>query len=216
MTIAYPVALHLEQRPVLIVGGGGVGARKAQGLLDAGALVTAVSRAFSPQWDALPAERLIAPYAPAHIQLHPFHLVFAATDSADVNARVQADAAARAIPCCRCDDATSSDFSGMATARVGGITLAVSTSSGSPLVAAQLRDHLASQIEPAWALLAERLPLWRQRVRAQSAGVARRDLLRRLASVEMLTAIRTAGLPAGERLLDHWLSSGGRDPADVQ
>ena len=39
----YPTALRLLGRPVLVVGGGPVAARRAKGLLDAGARVTVVA-----------------------------------------------------------------------------------------------------------------------------------------------------------------------------
>lgn len=39
----YPTALRLLGRPVLVVGGGPVAARRAKGLLDAGAKVTVVA-----------------------------------------------------------------------------------------------------------------------------------------------------------------------------
>ena len=44
----YPTALRLLGRPVLVVGGGPVAARRAKGLLDAGARVTVVAPDASP------------------------------------------------------------------------------------------------------------------------------------------------------------------------
>jgi siroheme synthase-like protein len=186
--------LHLEHRHVLIVGAGAVALRKATGLLESAARLTLVSTAFAPEFLALPIERITAPYTPDHLALHPFTLVFAATGDPAVNARIRADAAARDMLCCRCDAAADSDFAGAATARVGGITIAVSTASGSPTIAAQVRDRLAAAIDPGWPILAELLPAWRARAQQEIPNAAaRHHLLRQLASDEMLTLARTHG-----------------------
>ncbi|HVX83542.1 MAG TPA: bifunctional precorrin-2 dehydrogenase/sirohydrochlorin ferrochelatase [Phycisphaerae bacterium] len=197
MTPPYPIMLHLDRRDVLLVGAGDVGLRKAAGLLEAGARVTAVSTAFSPEFLALPLERITEPYAPHHLALHPFTLVFAATSDPAVNARIRDDAAACNLLCCRCDAAADSDFAGAATARVGGITIAVSTASGSPTIAAQVRDRLAAALDPAWPLLAQLLPAWRARAQQEITDpAARLRLLRHLASDEMLALARSHGAPA--------------------
>lgn len=201
--------MHLEGRHVLVVGGGEVGLRKTEGLVEAGALVTVASVGFAEGFGTLAVERVVGAYESAVMERRRFVLVFAATNVMDVNARVAADAAARGILCCRCDGhgggGGGSDFSGMATARVGGITVGVSTASGSPAVAAAVRDRVAGAVDPAWGQLAEFMAGWRARARAEVAdGAARRALLQRLGTPEMVEAVRRG---EGEALFERWLAA---------
>ena len=102
MPHAYPLMLDVTGRLVVIVGGGPVAVRKVKGLLDAGA--TRV-RVVAPECHAsMPAgvERVVAAYDAPH--LDGASLVFASTDSADVNDRVARDAAERGIWVNRSDD----------------------------------------------------------------------------------------------------------------
>src|SRR5688500_6322724 len=83
---AYPLMLDVTHGLGGIVGGGAVAARKARGLLDAGASRV---RCVAPEIDAqlpAPVERVTERYEPRH--LDGAGLVFAATDSAEVNAAV--------------------------------------------------------------------------------------------------------------------------------
>ena len=49
----YPLLVQLDDRPCVVVGGGAVGERKVQGLLDAGARVTVVSPSLTASLAAL-------------------------------------------------------------------------------------------------------------------------------------------------------------------
>ena len=61
----YPTALRLLGRPVLVVGGGPVAARRAKGLLDAGASVTVVAPEASPALLELAEAGLLTWHGPA-------------------------------------------------------------------------------------------------------------------------------------------------------
>ncbi|MDQ2725672.1 MAG: NAD(P)-dependent oxidoreductase, partial [Actinomycetota bacterium] len=60
----YPVNLVLAARSCLVVGGGTVAARKVEGLLAAGALVTVVSPAIVEEIRALPVTLVERRYRP--------------------------------------------------------------------------------------------------------------------------------------------------------
>ena len=141
--------LNVADRLAVIIGGGAVGARKAAGLLAAGAgRVRVVSLTFD---HAMPedVERVLAVFEPAHLDWAD--LVFAATDRAEVNAAVVAAAAQRKIWVCRAD--ADADFSTPAIARQGAVTIAVSAA-GSPAIAARLRDQIQAGLDPRWIDLA--------------------------------------------------------------
>lgn len=163
----YPVMLRLSDRPVLVVGGGKVAARKATGLLEAGARVTVVSPRFVPAFDRLVDAAALTviqrPYAPE--DLVGMALVVAATDDRNVNAHVRADARRHGVLVGVADDPEWSDFLVPAVVRRGDLVLAISTSGRSPGLAGQLRRELDHLVPDDWELLVRLLGRARLRVR---------------------------------------------------
>jgi precorrin-2 dehydrogenase/sirohydrochlorin ferrochelatase len=140
----FPVFLRLERQQVVVVGGGPVGRRKAQTLLEVGAYVRVV--ALEPR----PADRaeLIAwvaePYRPDHLTGATL-AVAAATP--EVNRRVAADARARGVWVNVADDPGASDFVLPATVRRGEFVLAVGTGGAAPALARRVRERLESEYD---------------------------------------------------------------------
>src|SRR5438132_766481 len=94
--------LDVSARLVVIVGGGGVAARKAATLLETGATrVRVVAPEFDPQMPTH-VERVSEPYHPRH--LDGAQLVFAATDSPEINEQVVLDARSRGVFVNRSDE----------------------------------------------------------------------------------------------------------------
>ena len=163
--------LDVSARRIVIVGAGRVAARKAFGVIDAGASAAHV-RVVAPMRRAdFPAgvESIAAEYGPHH--LDGAELVFAATDSAEVNARVVTDAHERGLLVCRADindeldlDGTHSDFITPAKLARGPVLLTVSAG-GSPALSAAIRDELASRFDNRWVLLAAATQLLRVMIR---------------------------------------------------
>lgn len=162
MPFSYPLMLDLTGRLVVIVGGGAVAARKAAGLLAAGAgRVRIVSPAFHPD---LPSgvEKVAERYVPSH--LDGAVLVFAATNDHAVNDTVVRDAASRGILASRADadDALPGDFATPALFRRGAVTVTVSA--GTPSLAATIRDGLSERFDDRWAQMAAILVTLRPRL----------------------------------------------------
>lgn len=192
----YPIFLDVSTRPIVIVGGGAVAARKAKALLEAGATnVTAVSPAFHRDFPA-GVTRVSAEYDEKY--LDDAGLVFAATNSADVNAAVLRDARKRAVLVNRADDGEmAGDFATVATHRDGSITVAVSAG-GNPAVAAAVRDEIAEKLDARWAALNE---VGRE-LRETLPTAKRATALRRLASKSAMDEYAIGGI---DRLRE-WLS----------
>jgi len=128
------------------------------------------------------------------MRIQEWILVFAATDSSAVNARVYRDAVRRRILCCRCDDAESSHFTGGAVANVGAVTLAVSTAGASPGLSVRIRDQAAAGVDPVLVRLAELMRSWRTSVRKSVADpLLRRRLLEQLSGPLMEETLRRHG-----------------------
>lgn len=195
--------LDVTNRPIVIVGGGVVAARKAEALLAAGATkITVVAPAFI---GGMPTgvKRVTGDYRSFHLK--GAGLVFAATSSHDVNAAVVRDAQKKGILVCRVDQGEDAgDFTSMATYRDSSVFLAVSAS-GSPAVAARVRDQLGRSLDRDLVMLANANAQLRPLVLGFKglSDTQRRDILRRLASDEAITQLKAGGM---QRLTD-WLKS---------
>ena len=135
----YPVFLNLKGRRVLIVGGGPGAARKAKGLLKAGARVTVVAPAFSP---ALPkaVRRLRRRYSASDVRGNL--LVVAATDDRALNVRIARQARSAGALVNRTDDSGDCDYHVPSVFRKGELAVAVSTGGTSPALARRIRLDL--------------------------------------------------------------------------
>lgn len=206
MATLYPIFLDLENRPVLVVGGGTVALRKVVGLIETGARITVVSPAFEAELESMPITRVAHGYEPAHMTLADWVLAFAATSDAKVNDMVAGDARARGILCCRVDAPEDGDFVNGAMGAAGGIRVAVSTGKASPVIAARVRNGMLQGIDPvlvAWTRLMEG---WRTTVLTRVADPGRRrTLLKRLAGEQMEKVLRQEGDAGAQRVFENWV-----------
>jgi siroheme synthase-like protein len=144
MSFGYPVMLDLAGVPVLVVGGGTIAARKAAGLLAAGAKVTVVAPMVLPELAAAVAVVREKPYDAADLDGH--QLVMTATDVPDVNAAVAHDARAAGLWVNSADDPENCTFILPAVTRRGPVVVSVGTDGSSPALARHLRDRIAAEI----------------------------------------------------------------------
>jgi precorrin-2 dehydrogenase/sirohydrochlorin ferrochelatase len=192
--------LNLVGWTVVIVGGGAVAARKARGVMDAGAgRVICVAPSIC---DQMPegVERLVESYRPAH--LDGAAIVFVATDRADVNDAVVRDAHARNLLVNRADvdEDEPVDFIVPAIHRSGELVLAISAAS--PALAAMIRDRLADLLDPRWQAMAAAMQELRPMIKAAGIDITqRKQIFQELAGQEALNTLGSAGI-AGLR---NWL-----------
>jgi uroporphyrin-III C-methyltransferase / precorrin-2 dehydrogenase / sirohydrochlorin ferrochelatase len=137
---AYPIALDLTGRAVVVVGGGRVALRRARALVEAGAAVTVIAPQVRPEFDELGVH--VVPRGYRDGDLYGCWLAHAATDDPAVNAAVAAAAERDRIWCVRADDASASAAWTPSVARHGDVTVAV-TAGADPRRAAKLRAALA-------------------------------------------------------------------------
>ncbi len=146
----YPIFAIIENRPCLVVGGGAVGERKVQDLMDSGARVTVISQGLTPALERLAREGQIRyldeDFTPAH--LDGMVLVLAATDDREVNARVSAAARDRGLWVNVADDPEFCTFIVPAQVKRGDLTVAISTGGASPALARKLRQELQQRFGP--------------------------------------------------------------------
>jgi siroheme synthase-like protein len=149
----YPIYLDIEARPVLIVGGGEVCARKAETMLKYGAHVTIVSPQFTAeieQWSAAGRVALRRKWYDES-DLADASIVIASTDDRCVNARVARDCRRRRIPVNVVDVTHLCEFIVPAIIESGSIQVAISTGGKSPALARTLKEDLKRAIGEEYA-----------------------------------------------------------------
>src|SRR5579872_2733001 len=139
-----PIFVRLEERPVLVVGGGTVALAKIQSLLTTGAAIAVVApQAVTDIRDLVDQGRLA--WRPRTFQaadLDGAFLVIAATNNPAVNRNVHEQAAQRNILCNAVDDPPNCDFYFGSVVSRGNLQLAISTSGDSPALAQRLRREI--------------------------------------------------------------------------
>jgi len=204
----YPVQIHLAGRLCVVVGGGRVGARKAQGLLAAGARVRLVEpRGEAPACRLAGVEHIARPFAVG--DLEGALLVFAATDVPAVNATVADEAQRRGLLVNRADDPAGGDFTLPALLRRGELLFAVSSGGANPAFAAAVRDRLAETWAESWGGITTMARALRHRQLTPAEGDAYNHAVVRALLDDRLPALVAAGdWPAVERHLQDFLGAG--------
>ena len=139
----YPLALRLDGRRVLVVGGGAVATRRVPALLDAGAAIVLVSPSLTP---ALRAVRDAGRITWVERRFQPSDvdgawLVHAALDDREAAEAVSAAAEERRVFCVRADDRHAASAWTPAVTRHGPVTVAV-LGGGDPRRAMEVRDRV--------------------------------------------------------------------------
>jgi len=149
----YPIFLDVEDRDVVIIGGGNVCARKVETMLRYGAKVTVVSPEFTDEIEAWARDGRIQikrkPYEEA--DLDGASIVIASTDSETVNERIARDCRRRKIPVNVVDVTHLCEFIVPAIIEKGSIQIAVSTGGKSPALARTLKEDVQRMIGPEYA-----------------------------------------------------------------
>ena len=179
----YPVSLDLRDKAVLLVGGGDVAFRKAQGLAKSGCRLTVVAPEFAPAFQAWLEGRSFDVERRAYREgeAASFFLVISATDDARVNRKVFQDAqhAGRLINVVDCPALCNIQI----PSRIerGSLQVTISTGGKCPAFARWIRRELEGAIPERYGLLLDRMAALRSRMRQTVPSQdARRRILERL------------------------------------
>ena len=172
MAFRYPVALELDGRRCVVIGGGDVGEHKARGLLDAGARTTVIAEDATAGLRELAAagevELVPRRYLPG--DLSGAFLAIAATDDPALNAEIHAEASERRVLMNAVDDTAHCDFAAPSVLRRGDLTISVSTGGRAPALAKRLRSILSEEVGPEWEALVDVLAAARAEALAAQGG----------------------------------------------
>ena len=171
-----PIFCRLDNKPVLLVGGGEVAERKARLLLDAGAHLTVVAPELDPELAELAAngsiEWLAGEFAPQ--QLTGKWLVVAATDRREVNALVYQSANQARIFANVVDDPKRSSFIMPSIIDRSPLMVAISSGGKAPVLARLLREKLEALLPQHLGAVAAFAGSLRERVKARFASMGER------------------------------------------
>ncbi|MFM5181542.1 siroheme synthase CysG [Aeromonas veronii] len=171
-----PIFCRLDNKPVLLVGGGEVAERKARLLLDAGAHLTVVAPELDPELAELAAngsiEWLAGEFVPE--QLAGKWLVVAATDRREVNALVYQSANQAQIFANVVDDPKRSSFIMPSIIDRSPLMVAISSGGKAPVLARLLREKLEALLPQHLGAVATFAGSLRERVKARFASMGER------------------------------------------
>ncbi len=175
----YPVSLDISGRRCVVVGGGNVAERKVLSLLEAGGSVRIISPQVTDTLAGLAADSFVEWLNRGYQSgdLDGALLVFAATDSHEVQDAVVRDANQVGLPVNVADSPDLCSFQVPAVARRGDLTIAVSTNGKSPALAANIREQLQKRFGEEYAVLLRLLSRLRKEILVASPDCAERKIL---------------------------------------
>ena len=157
----YPIMVNMTGKPVVIVGGGEVAARKVSDLLEAGALVKVISPEFNDQIikaaESFRDKVVLLKREYRKNDLDGAFIVFSATNDPEVNAEVFAEAEQNGILINAVDDPPNCSFYVPSFVRRGDLLFSLSTGGASPAMAARLRREIEKHIPEGIELILEKL-----------------------------------------------------------
>jgi siroheme synthase-like protein len=215
----YPIFLDIENRSVVIIGGGNVCARKAETMMNYGAKVTVVAPEFHPDIEKYAAEGVLEIRRKKYDEsdLDGASVIIASTDDEAVNTQIATDARRRKIPVNVVDVTHLCEFIVPAIIEKGSVQLAVSTGGKSPALARTLKEDLQKLVGPEYAEVNDALGSLRDAAKKTLPtdvdrkrffdGIIARNILgmlregkRREAYETIASACREAGVAVSERI----------------
>ncbi|WP_116872019.1 precorrin-2 dehydrogenase/sirohydrochlorin ferrochelatase family protein [Vibrio splendidus] len=154
----FPMFLDVENKPILVVGGGEVACRKVDSLLRAGANVTLVSPKVAPYLQQLVDENKlhwVQNFYSSQIISKEYLQVWATTDNPSLNHQVYNDAKKLGILVNVVDDLPYCDFITPSMINRGRIQIAISSGGASPVLVRNIREKLETVLPQNIGLLAD-------------------------------------------------------------
>ncbi len=189
----YPICVDIKKRRCVVVGGGQVGTRKVQTLLECDARVIVVSPQATPELTALAEQGAVELHLRNYQdtdQADAF-LVIGATDDETLNRRIHQDAEQAGRLCNIADQPHLCNFVLPSIVQQGDLMIAISTAGKSPAFAKYLRRHLQRQFGPEYALFLDLMGNLRNwLLRREHAPEAHKPVFERLIAKGLLEMIR--------------------------
>jgi precorrin-2 dehydrogenase/sirohydrochlorin ferrochelatase len=207
----YPVYLDIQHKKCLVVGGGSVGTRKVNTLVECGALVTVVSPKISEALASLADHHAIDIQRRGYqsTDLNGVFLVIGATSDERLNQQISNDAERLNILCNIADRPAACNFILPAIVHRGDLVIAISTSGNSPAFAKKLRKDIEKQYGAEYAAFLQLMGAIRQRLlQADHAPEAHKPIFNQIIQSKIIDRIREGDEDAIDTILLETLGAG--------
>jgi precorrin-2 dehydrogenase len=207
----YPVHLDIQNRKVLVVGGGSVGTRKVKTLLDCGARVTVVSPEVSRQLRELAAsgDIILAERSYQSEDLTGVFVVIGATDDETLNQQISSDADRLNTLCNIADRPEVCNFILPSIVQRDDLVITISTSGQSPALAKKLRKTLENQFGEEYGTLLQLMGAIRKKLLQQAhKPEAHKPLFEQLINSDLIVMIQAGKTEEIDMLLFDILGKG--------
>ncbi len=214
----FPIFTKLQDKSVLVVGGGEVALRKSTALLKAGARVTMVAPAFTSALLELAQQHRLHLIQRGFVDtdLEGQLLVIAATDDEAVNAHVFEAAEARQLLVNVVDDQPKCSFIFPSIIDRNPITIAISSGGTAPVLARRLREKLEAILPQHLGPLAQLVGRFRGQVKRRFKGFAeRRQFWERVFNSDVVSQVQTQQLSEAEATLAKMLKQTAAPKGEV-
>jgi uroporphyrin-III C-methyltransferase/precorrin-2 dehydrogenase/sirohydrochlorin ferrochelatase len=171
-----PIFADLNAKPVLVVGGGDVAARKIELLRRAGAEVQIAARELCVELQSLADNQQVTWLARQFdvAQLDHVYLAIAATDDSELNARVSEAAQQRRLLVNVVDDQPKCSFIFPSIVDRSPLVVAISSSGTAPVLARLLREKLEALLPANLGQMAQVAGEWRDKVKQRFSKMSDR------------------------------------------
>ncbi|MGF1694274.1 siroheme synthase [Vibrio lamellibrachiae] len=173
----FPLFMDLENKPVLVVGGGEVACRKVDALLRAGALVTITSPKIDDFLQVLVSEnkcQWVQHFYSSDCIRKEYVQVWATTDNPELNHQVYKDAKSHGILVNVVDDLPYCDFITPSMVNRGRIQIAISSGGASPVLVRNIRETLETVLPHNLSLIADFAASKRNSIKENLTSVSQR------------------------------------------
>ena len=176
----YPIFLNIEDRVILVVGGGEVSTRKIERLLDYKPRIRVISLNFTEKIVQLSNEKKIViekrEFHPS--DLHEVFIVIAATNNSALNKSIHSMCKKKSILVNAVDDPKNCDFFLPALITRDNLSIAVSTNGGCPGFAKIVRKKIESVITPTYGILLSKLQCIRNKIKENNHEDSKQEMLK--------------------------------------
>jgi len=170
----FPAYLSLDQRKILLVGGGAIALEKLEKLVEFSTEISIIATHVSEEFLALAQQHQLTLEQRAYVRgdINGFDMVIVATDTVELHRAIYEESRSTRVLVNSVDDTAYCDFIFPSYVKRGDLTIAISTGGASPAMAKRLRLYLERLIPPQleeflheMRALRQRLPKGRERMR---------------------------------------------------